>query len=118
MITGLVIVFSNHGGLTQFHVSGEASREGTQEAPDVQLTVATNREAILGALGIIVSQSKTQIPIILEGDPLPDSSFLPSSGRLRKNQTARLTRQAEDNMTQEIELLDESFPGKFRVYSK
>ena len=66
----------------------------------------------------MLSQSEKPIPIILEGDPLPEFSFLPASGKLRARQFSRLAGQAIDNLTREIELLDDAFPGKLSVNDK
>lgn len=114
VVSGLVDVFSRFGGISHLDVRGEISEEGIQRHPHVQLSVATNREAIISALDLLISQSDRLVPIILEGDPIPNFSFLPSSGRLRQRKVAEITSQAVENITAEFELRDRTFPRKLR----
>lgn len=115
VVERLTAAMAGFGGITHLHVSGELSEDGAQLVPHVQLTVATNREAILSALDIALHAAGRPLPIILEGDPLPEVSFLSHSGPIRKRMVATRTRQAIESISKEIELVAEAFPERLRL---
>ncbi len=60
-----------HHGITHLHVSGEVSEGGIQIVKHAQLTIATNRKAILNALDTVFSTTKKSGTILT-------TVFLPS----------------------------------------
>lgn len=117
VIQRLVKSMDSQGGITHLHVSGELTEGGEQILPHALLTMATNREAILNALNIVLTSREGPFPIILEGDPLPEFSFLSESQALRRKKALEIQAHATRNISQEIELLADAFPGKLQFRS-
>ena len=85
------------------HVSGELEKHGEQVLNHAQLHMATNRRQIIEALSIILHESDTPLPIILEGQYLlriPDG-YVPSSEQERFD----LLYEAAEDMRRERECL-------------
>jgi hypothetical protein len=93
------------GGITHLHVSGEISENGVQVANHVQLTVATNADAILKTLDSVLSIAGNKVPIILEGDPLLQFECLSEGQKLAELETVKRTTFASTSIASEIELI-------------
>jgi len=90
--------------IQHLHLSGEVVKNAQKVAKHAQLQVATNRSQILDALHDLLVDMR-DVPIILEGDPLPGIENLRDGEVLNQHERRQRIARATDNIAEEIAIV-------------
>jgi hypothetical protein len=98
-------IMLDNGGIAHLHVSGEITENNTQVNSHALLSDSTNKDEVLNAIRIVYEVADRALPIILEGDPLPQYSCLADNDLLSCEHIEFRKHQAVCSILSEIELI-------------